>query len=155
MTFQILPLDPAPFAALHGQPDAVLARHGARRVTADATPGYPCRVSLRDAAVGERLLLLNHVHHDVASPYRASHAIFVIEGAEPFRPAPGTVPEVLARRTLSVRAFDAAGDMLAARLTDGGELASTIAALFEQDAVDMLHVHNAAPGCFAARVVRA
>ena len=45
------------------------------------TPTFPCRVSLVDRALGESVLLLNHVSHDVANPYRATHAIFIAQEA--------------------------------------------------------------------------
>ncbi len=78
---------------------------------ADADFGSPCRVSLEDAAVGETLILLNHVSNDVDGPYRAMHAILVREQADDAAPLVGRTPPVFARRTLSLRAFDANGDL--------------------------------------------
>jgi hypothetical protein len=40
------------------------------------------------------------------TPYRASHAVFVLEGAEKRYDAVNEVPEVLLRRLISIRAFD-------------------------------------------------
>ena len=39
--------------------DSELERLGAQRVTADCSPGYPCRVSLAEAKIGEALILCN------------------------------------------------------------------------------------------------
>jgi len=64
------------------------------------------------------------------------------------------VPEPLAIRLLSVRAFDAAGMMTDADVVEGRELEPLIARFFADPAVDYLHVHNAKRGCFAARVDR-
>ena len=47
----------------------------------DSEPGFPCRVSLTDAKVGERVLAFSFEHHDVNSPYRSSGPIFVREHA--------------------------------------------------------------------------
>ena len=155
MSFQIIALDPAPFAPLFALSDAELAgRHIVRRV-ADTMPGFPCRVSLADAAIGETLLLLNHEHLPVASPYRAAHAIYVREGAEQAHPEPGEVPEVIARRLISGRAFDAAGMMTDADVAEGDAVAPLIERLFADTAVVFVDLHNARPGCFAARAVRA
>lgn len=112
-------------------------------------------MSLEDAAVGESVLLLNYDHQPAASPYRASHAIFVREGAAEYRPVPGAVPEVLRRRTLSARAFDEQGMMVAAEIVAGTALEPVIAALLGDPQAAYLHLHNAGPGCFAARVDRA
>src|SRR5512143_3699311 len=122
MDFRITGLSPEPFRHLYGLSDAALAAVGARRCTVDAKPGFPDRVELRDGEPGETMLLLNFTHQPAASPYRASHAIFIREGAERAFDASNEIPEVLRIRTLSVRAFDRAGDMLDADLVEGPEL---------------------------------
>ena len=81
MHFRISGLDPAPFQPLFGLSDAALLARGAARYIADAIPGFPDRVELRDATPGETLLLVNYLHQPAETPYRASHAIFVREGA--------------------------------------------------------------------------
>ena len=65
-----------------------------------------------------------------------------------------TIPPVLATRLLSVRGYGTAGDLEAAEVVPGAELAMLIARMFEDPAIAYLHVHNARPGCFAARVDR-
>jgi len=152
MGFIISGLPLARFAPLFGLSDQELAARGVLRRTADRCPGYPCRVSLRDAAVGESLLLLNYEHLPVASPYRSRHAIYVSEQAQEYRPSVNEIPEVLARRLLSVRAFDASGMMLDADVVEGADLAQSIERCLRGPQVEYLHLHNAKPGCFAARV---
>lgn len=155
MDFQVsgLPLDS--FAPLFGMSDADLAKRDIVRQTADSRPGFPCRVSLRDAEPGETLLLLNYEHLPVASPYRSSHAIFVREGAAEARLRVNEIPDVLAIRLLSLRSFDAQGMMLSADVVQGTEITSVIDAMFSDAAVEYIHVHNAKRGCFAARIDRA
>lgn len=155
MSFQITGLRRATFAPLFALTDAELAARNAVRMVADKRPGFPCRVSLRDAEPGESVLLVNYEHLAVASPYRSRHAIFVRENAVDARLDVGEIPEVLATRLLSVRAFDRAGMMIDADVMQGSELAPGIARMLDKSAVDYLHVHNAKPGCFAARVDRA
>src|SRR5882757_3425382 len=82
MTYRITGLDPSPYRSLFGLPDEELAERGVVRMTVNEKPSFPCRVSLTDRDIGESVLLLNHISHDVANPYRASHAIFVTEGAD-------------------------------------------------------------------------
>jgi hypothetical protein len=155
MTFQITALDPEPFAPLFELSDAELAARGARRVIADSNPGFPCRVSLEDAAIGETLILVNHPHLTGNTPYAASHAIYVRETAVRASPAPGEVPDVLHRRLLSVRAYDADAMMVEAEVLEGEALAPHLEALFARPDVAFVHLHNARPGCFAAAVRRA
>ena len=155
MHFRISGLPLAPFAPLFGLPEEALAAHGAVRRIADCKPGYPCRVSLRDADVGESLLLLNWEHQPLATPYRASHAVYVREGAQPVTPAIDEVPELLRLRLLSVRSFDALGFMLDADVVHGREVESGIGRLLDDPRAAYLHLHNAKPGCYAARVDRA
>ncbi len=147
-------LDPAPFAPLFGLSDAALAEHHVVRRVADTKPGFPCRVTLDDAEPGEGLLLLNYEHLPVASPYRSTHAIFIREGARDAALYVDAVPEQLSRRLLSVRAFDAAGMMADADVIDGTALDAVARAWLAPPEVAYLHVHNAKPGCFAARIDR-
>ncbi len=153
--FQVQPLNVKPFLPLFGLSDEALKAAGIIAYTADKAPGFPCRVSLRDADPGERVLLLNYEHQPANSPFRASHAIFVREGVEAARLMPGELPPVFATRMLSVRAFDADGMIVAAQLTPGSDAAPVFAALLTREDVDYLHVHYAAYGCYAAKVVRA
>jgi hypothetical protein len=154
MTYQITGLDPTPYAHLVGLSDEQLAVYGAVRMMADQKPSYPCRVTLDDAEIGETLLLVNHVSHDGDNPYRASHAIFVSEGAtEPAR-YEDEIPPALDRRILSLRAFDADGMMTDAALAQPGEADAVIRRMLANPGVDHIDAHNAIRGCFAARVER-
>lgn len=155
MTFRISALPYAPFAPLFAMDDAALHARGARRMVADATPGFPCRVSLEDAAIGETLILVHHEHHTADTPFRASHAIYVREGAVEARPAPDAVPALLRTRLLSLRGFDEGGMMVAADAVEGTALEPAIDAMFADPAVASIHLHYAKPGCYAARDVRA
>lgn len=155
MTYRIRGLDPEPFKPLFGLPDEELASRGVVRLIANSKPGFPCRITLEDRDVGEGLLLLNHVSHDVAGPYRASHAIFVTEGASESAVYVEVVPAVLDRRILSLRAFDRGGMMVEAALAQPGDADTAIRSLFENPATAYIHAHNAVRGCFAAVVERA
>jgi len=155
MSFQISGLSVAPFAHLFGLSDEELAKRGIVRHTADKFPGFPCRVSMRDAEPGETLLLLNYEHLPVAGPYRSNYAIYVREFAEEARVAVNEVPEVLRRRLLSLRAFDGNGTLLDADVADGREIDGIINRMFDRRDVEFIHLHNAKPGCFAAQVNRA
>lgn len=152
--FRIRGLPLEPFEPLFTLEDAELARRGVRRLVADHRPGFPCRVSLVDAEVGESVLLLPFEHHAADSPYRASGPIFVRENARPAKPGENELPEVVRERLLSVRAYDAAGTMLDADVTHGRELEALIGRFFDNPGVAYLHVHNARPGCYSCRVDR-
>ncbi|MBE0363863.1 hypothetical protein PULV_a1373 [Pseudoalteromonas ulvae UL12] len=70
------------FASYTDMSDSELLQHNAMWLTVDSCPGYPCRVSLQDAQVGEQVLALSFTHHDVASPYKAAGPIFVRKQAK-------------------------------------------------------------------------
>jgi hypothetical protein len=153
MTYRIEGLQRADFEALFALDDADLAARNARRVTATG-PGFPCRISLEDAPAGETLILLNHVSHDVATPYRSSYAIYVREAAV----APATyidaIPPVFDGRPITFRAFDTKGMLQTAALALPGQADEKIRMLFDDPAIAYLHAHNAAHGCFSARIDR-
>src|SRR5579884_2431662 len=102
MSYVVRGLDPAPFKPLFGLSDEELAERGVVRMTV-SDPTFPCRVSLTDRAIGEKVLLLNHVSHDVANPYRATHAIFVTEADQQPAEYVDRVPPVFEKRVLSLR----------------------------------------------------
>lgn len=155
MSFRIRGLDPAPFRPLYGLSDAELAEAGAERHIAHSKPGFPDRIELRDLEPGESALLLNYCHQPADTPYRASHAIFVREGAETAYEAIGEIPEVMRIRPLSLRGFDSAGRMLDADLVDGTAAPGLIERLFADPAVAYIQAHYARRGCYAARIDRA
>jgi hypothetical protein len=155
MTFRITGLSPEPFRHLYGRSDQDLMQQGARRYIADESPGYPDRIELREAKIGEALLLVNFEHLSVDTPYRSRHAIFVLEGAELTYDRVGEIPEVLARRLISVRGFNTEGMLLRGEVLEGRTLAEMIVDIFKAPDIAYIHAHNAKQGCYAARIDRA
>lgn len=152
MSFRITGLPAENFAHLFALSDDELAAHGAvRRI---AQHPAPCRVSLTDATPGDEVILTNYEHHAVESPYRMRFAIYVRRGEKTYD-AVDDIPEQLRRRQLAARSFDRDGMMIGFELTAGAELESAIERLFAEPRAAYLHVHYAAPGCYAARVERA
>jgi Protein of unknown function (DUF1203) len=155
MTYRITGLSTDAFKHLFGLSDAALAAHNARRVIANASPGFPDRIELRDARVGEALILANFEHQPAATPFRASHAVYVLEGAEQTYDAIDVIPDVLRRRLLSLRAFDAEGMMVMADVVEGAAVEPLIARFLADPEVSCIHAHFARQGCYAARISRA
>lgn len=154
MAYRIAGLDPVQFAPLFVLTDEELAPHRAERVIADSDSGFPCRVSLEEAHAGERLLLVHHVHHDVDAPYRSAFAIFVREGAGEAAVYRDRCPPVFDGRTLSLRGFDEQGALAESRLAPPGSADEMIRSLFADRRIAFINAHNAAAGCFAARIER-
>ena len=153
MTYTISGLPPSQFALLFKLNDAELAERGAMRVVATANPGFPCRISLADAQVGETVIVLHHVSHDVATPYRAAYAIYVRDTYDCASFA-NCLPPVMRARPLGLRGFDSGAMLLDARLAAAGEADAAIGQLFANPAIAYIHAHNAAHGCFVARIDR-
>ena len=149
MGYRIVGLDPAVFA----DTGSLLAA-GAIRVRADSKPGFPCRITLEDAEPGESLLLLNHVSHDVATPFRSAYAIYVREGAAEAPEYVDATPAFLSHRTLGLRGFDTNGMLRRASVAGPGEADAAIRDLLGHDEVAYIHIHNAGAGCFLARAER-
>ena len=136
-------------------PDDQLKKHRVIRYVADKKPGFPCRVSLDDAEVGESVLLLNYEHLPSSSPYRSIGPIFVRESVTDTYSKLNEIPELLRHRLLSVRAYDDKDMIVEAEVLQGAELEQLIQRLFANSRVSYLHVHNARPGCYAGRIDRA
>jgi hypothetical protein len=131
-------------------PAPLLEDAGAVRVVADKPSSFPCRRCLQDAEPGEAMLLLSYEPFLGASPYAGPGPIYVHEhDCTPF--AGDGLPEQLTRRLLSVRAYDERHMLVDAEVTEGAELEGVADRLLAGEAA-YLHVHNARPGCFAARI---
>lgn len=154
MHYRISGLPAADFAPLASMNDEDLEAIGARRVIATAKPGFPCRVSLEDADAGETLILLHHVSHDVATPYRSAYAIYVRQDVTEAAHYADAIPPVLAGRSLGLRGFDASGMLRQALLALPGEAEEKILMLLADETIAYIDAHNAAHGCFAARIER-
>ena len=133
---------------------AELRAVGGERYVADAKPGYPCRQCLRDAEIGEALILVSHDPFTIDSPYRSTSPIFLHE--QTCTPPSDVVglPVQLTGRQLSVRAFDGDAMMLDAAVVNGTELDAQLRRFFDEDATTEVHVHNATRGCWATSVTR-
>lgn len=156
MSFVISGLPIGPFQPLFALSDAALAERRIVRRRVDAPRGFPCRVTLEDAQVGETVLLMNYEHQSADTPFRASHAIYVREGDHPTRRDVDAIPPALAVRPyISLRAFDAEGMMVDAEVAPGAGLPPVIARMLQRRDVAYLHAHYAGMGCYAARIDRA
>lgn len=154
MSFTIsgLPLDQ--FKPLFALDDDALAARGVKRVIASAKPGFPCRISLHDAEPGQSVLLLNHEHQTADTPYRSSYAIYVNEAASETWRGEDAVPGSLRGRPISLRAFSGEGMLVGAEVIAGDALEAAIERRFADPVAEYLHAHNAAHGCFVARIDR-
>ncbi len=154
-SFRITGLSAHEFQHLFGRTDEQLERLGAKRYIVNERPGFPDRIGLRDANPGESVLLVTYVHQPADTPYRASHAIFVREGATETFDRQGEVPEVFRGRLLSLRAFDGKHMMVDADTIDGNEVEKLIERFLADDQVAYIHAHFAKRGCYAAHIERA
>lgn len=132
-----------------------LRAHGGEIHVADSQPGFPCRQCLRDADIGDELILVSHDPFSSSSPYRSASPIFIHRDDCGVPDMTGEMPSQLTVRQLSVRAFDPDEMMIDAEVIDGTELQATIESMFADARAEMLHVHNAQRGCYAVRVDRA
>jgi hypothetical protein len=153
MNFRITGLPAGDFSAWFALNDVELALRRARRCIVDVPHEFPCRISLTDAEVGDEVLLINHEHLPVDSPYRSRHAIYIRANKTTFD-AVDQVPDMLRRRLLSLRAFDDAGMMTGCDVVEGRDLETAINHLFADPKAAYLHAHFARPGCYAARIDR-
>jgi Protein of unknown function (DUF1203) len=126
---------------------------GAVRVTADEAHAFPCRRCLRDAEPGDAMVLMSYDPFTGDSPYSGPGPIYVHEH-ECTRFDGSGIPDQLTRRMVSVRAYDREHMMVGAKVTDGTELETVAGRLLSLPGAAYVHVHNALPGCFAARIDR-
>ncbi len=155
MNFIIKSLQDHEFFHLFQLDNSALEKMGAARMIVDKFPGFPCRVSLEDAEIGEEVILLPYQHHKTNSPYQASGPIFVRKLAKTSTLATNEIPKMFNHRLLSLRGYDKNGMMKAAAVTEGAHLNEQIIKTFENEEIQYIHIHNARPGCYNCVVERA
>lgn len=155
MAYRVTGLQSAPFAPLFGLDEAALAAQGVRRMVAPDDGLYPCRVTLADVPAGTPVLLLSYQHQPSTGPYRAEGPIFVTEGVAETVVATDTVPLMMAKRILSVRAYDGDDMIVDADVVEGKQADALFRRYLALSEVAYLHVHLARRGCYAGLVKRA
>jgi hypothetical protein len=152
--FKLKSLADSEFADIFELDNLELEKIGAIRITVDQFPGFPCRVSLQDAEIGEEVILLSYQHHKTSSPYRADGPIFVRKMAKTATLKTNEIPKMFNHRLLSLRGFDKNGIMKDASVIEGQKLREQIIQTFENEDISYIHIHNAKPGCFNCVVER-
>ncbi|MFC0771940.1 DUF1203 domain-containing protein [Terrimonas alba] len=153
--FIIQSLPKKEFENLFSLNDTELKKQGIVRMTADTKPGFPCRVSLQDADIGDEVMLLPYAFHQTQSPYRASGPVFVRKDAETAQLESNQIPLMLQHRLLSVRSYDADGMMKGSTVIEGKELAEHLSTIFDNINISYIHIHNAKAGCYNCVAKRA
>jgi hypothetical protein len=131
-----------------------LEKIGAIRMTVDKFPGFPCRISLEDAEIGEEVILLPYQHHKTNSPYQSSGPIFIRKRTNTPSFENNEIPKIFKNRLLSLRGYDKNGMMKEAAVTEGNVITEQIAKFFENENIAYIHIHNAKPGCYSCLVER-
>jgi hypothetical protein len=134
--------------------DRLRSEAGEKTYVADEFPGYPCRQCLRDADIGDELVLVSHDPFEKRSPYRSSSPIFLHRESCAHNIDESKIPKQLERRQLSVRAFDNDEMMIDAKVVQGAELSGLLDAFFAETTTSFVDIHNASRGCWAARALR-
>jgi len=150
MDFRISALSISHFNNLFGLDSTALADQGVQRKIVDSSFGFPCRISLKDAEVGETVLLMNYEHLPILTPYRSAHAIYVREKASQALPEINEIPKMFLNRLLSLRTFDMSGMMIDADVICGKQLKNAIKRMLIEKPAKFLHIHNAKTGCYLA-----
>ena len=152
--FKLVALDKSLFEEYFHLSETELAKRGIRKMIVDEFPGFPCRVSLADAEIGEEVILLNFEHHNVSSPYKTSGPIFVRKTSQTAKPEINEIPKMFNHRLLSVRGFDKNAIMIFADVMQGDNLKEKLSNILNNKTIDYLHIHNAKPGCYNCLVAR-
>ena len=106
MSFQNNALDHNLFESMFSLSNKELGEIGGLRMIVDNKPGFPCRVSLEDANIGEEVILVPFEHHKTNSPYQANGPIFIRRGVKRKEFEINEVPKMLIHRLLSYRGYN-------------------------------------------------
>jgi hypothetical protein len=124
-------------------------------VVADDQPGFPCRHCLRDAEIGDEMILFTHAPLPARGAYWSAGPVFVHAAGCPRYAEVDRLPELVLGRLLSIRAYDRRQRIVEGELVPGADAMPVITSLLARPEVDHLLVHFARLGCYAFRVDRA
>ena len=155
MNFKVKALNHLEFKQFFEKSDIELKKQGIQRMIVDQKPGYPCRVSLEDAEIGDEVILMSYEFHKTNSPYTSRGPIFIRKGIETKEFNNNQIPLMLNHRLLSFRGYDKNGFMKIAKTEKGVDAKRVIIQLFENPKVEYIHIHNSSPGCYNCEVRRA
>lgn len=153
--FKIKPLNHVEFSGYFELTNLELEKIRAIKMIVDKFPGFPCRISLEDAQIGEEVILLPYNHHKTTSPYQASGPIFIRNKNSTPTFEINQIPQLFNHRLLSLRGYDKNGIMKEASVIEGKTLKEHIIKTFGNEKIDYIHIHNARPGCYNCLVERA
>jgi len=131
-----------------------LAKKNMVKMRVNSNPGFPCRVSLEDALIGEEVLLLPFEYHKTTSPYKASGPVFIRKNAVKANLAVNEIPTMLFKRQQTLRVYDTNGMMIAAKSSRTDDIRKEIETLFMNPKASYIQVHNTNPGCYNCQVDR-
>ncbi|MCD9853338.1 DUF1203 domain-containing protein [Epilithonimonas sp. JDS] len=146
--FKFVALSHLEFAHLNDLSKDELLRKNIVLMTVDKFPGFPCRVTLEDAEIGEEVFLMSYNYHSATSPYQSSGPVFIRKNKVSEDYQVNVIPRMFTQRLLSLRAYDKKGMMIKADVFEGNFLKDKIQEFFNNEKIDYLHIHNAKPGCF-------
>lgn len=154
MNFIIKALSHNQFETYFDQSDSELKKMGIKRMFVNEKPGFPCRVSLEDAEIGEEVILLSHEFHKTNSPYQSQGPIFVRKGVKTKELNQNEIPVMLNHRLLSFRGYNKNGFMKEATTAEGVNTNKEIQRMLENSDIEYIHIHNSSPGCYNCEVIR-
>jgi hypothetical protein len=155
VTYRVLPFPLEVASHARATRSDLFGHEGLRSIRVDESPGYPCRVCLREAAVGDEVFLIAHRASSVGHPHSVVGPVYVHAHACAPWADEGSLPPVARTRPMAVRAYDAGGDLIACELAEGPAVEAAIERLLEDSRAAALHLHFARAGCFACRLERA
>ncbi|MGS0747156.1 DUF1203 domain-containing protein [Halpernia sp. GG3] len=154
--FRIKALNNLDFLYLNKLSDDELTEKNMVIMKVNKFPGFPCRVTLEDAEIGEEVYLLNYNFLNVDSPYKTNGPIFIRKNKKTVHYSINEIPKMLNHRLLSLRVYDKKNMMIYTEneILEGKFLQKKLHQILENRSVDYIQIHNAKPGCFNCTVER-
>jgi hypothetical protein len=151
-------IEALPAADLDDIRRAARDRHGnplVCRVVSAADAGSPLRCCLREAAAGERIVLIAHSPRGGTGEYREVGPVFIHADKCAGYATPGRYPDGFRHRPQVFRAYDSHGRICDAVLVDGIDAERVIGELLARPDVAVVQSRNVLYGCYMFLISRA
>ena len=154
-SFEFVPMPESVADAVRRDRRDAFGNAALRPIVVDKEAAYPCRVCLADAHVGERVYLFSYGPFEKAAPHQTVGPVYVhATRCTPFR-CSARLPDVLRRRLVALRAYDAEGaELVECDILEGTAIEARAEKILSNPRVHHINVHFARAGCFACTIER-
>ena len=122
--------------------------------TVSVTGRALCRFCLADGGPEHKHILFSYMPVENINPYVESGPVYIHEECEQYVDVYTLPHDLTTRKYLTVRGYSAEQNLIKGYMAEGENVVETIHKLFENAAIESIHINDASSGCYFLKIVR-